>query len=295
MIKVLTLYTESNNYNAYYCYKSGRGSDIGLSVFPYMVLLSDSMILLSDDCESALYINNKETIRLGNQIWNRMFSDVSSLADKNNDIFRYFDLLDEQSESDTSICYVYQLFPNAILWMNDELFKTFVVKKLNDNITDQESRLKYAEELENIVLRQKKIFSQVETNAFCSLKEIRYFLDTGMIDELPSDYYGKISKKDRIEIVKKICDHPANYHLRLLKNEPHIHHGYPGLFITDRKGYITINKNDGKPIVFTFTEPLNLLAFKEFFSNADDSFSYKEDVSTQKIKELIQEYENGKK
>ena len=290
MTKVLTLYTERINYNAYYCYKYGRGNDIGLSVFPYMVLLSDSMILISGDCESALCFNDKGTNRLGNEIWNRMFSDVSIIVDKKNDIISYFDLLDVQSQSETTVCYVYQLFPNAILWMNDEIFQKYV-KKILDRKNKSKSELISVEDIRSKILRQKKMFSQIETYAFCSFDEIRYFLDTGLIDELSSYYYDKISKKDRVEIVKNICNHPLNYHLRLLKNEPHVHHGYPSLFITDRRGYITINKNDGEPIYFTFTEPSNLLAFKDFFTNADDSFCYKEEISNQKIKELIHEYE----
>jgi hypothetical protein len=130
--------------------------------------------------------------------------------------------------------------------MNDEIVQKYVKGKLNDSSMNTEFALALGERIKNIACCQKKKFSQIETYAFCSLEEIRNFLNTGSIDELPEDYYGEISCKDRIEIVKSICNHPANYHLRLIKNEPHMHHGYPCLFITDRKGYITINKNDSK-------------------------------------------------
>lgn len=253
------------------------------SLFPCMILTSDSAVLCSCDYSSGIYLQNKDMIRMLWKLYNTyydncsvLFEAFSIIPDNCDDIFR------KMFASAASDAPLIGIQPEACL--TPFLSGGLLDKIFNHSLPNGEEILKLARKY----FRLNK--AKTESDRFFiyfTYNGLVHFARTGLLEEIPEIFYHPLTADQRAFVLKELMNCCQNKSYRILKEPLNYLPRNLHLCICVNQANIIFKNNNGEVTLLTLKEPGLVDAFQDYMGNMEDSCFYTAEEAVSMIQELI--------
>lgn len=285
--KILPLYVCGCAYNSYYYYQDFPLGESLLSLFPYLILTSEYALIFSESTMKGILFHNAATVDLYQDIFRKCLQAVLPLATKIPDVNSQLQYL-QKLDLKTKHTIMFEPVPCMTYFMPDSFLEKYIYK-------DSGTMLAVAEMLHCFFQQAKKDFKNSKISFIFTEEGVRNFLETGRIEEYPSNIYAPFSIKDRIYLIRKFIKTCEPSQLYLLQE-----HSFPSrngiyIYITPHNGYLmipVINQNlEYSQIFLDLSEPKLLTDFYDFCSYLKDDCCYEYKDAIGRIENILLEYQ----
>lgn len=255
-----------------------------LFALPYMILTSEYAITCTSDYQMGILYQDNDILQT---LWN-LFHSHQDLCQP---IFQTFPIIENDLPS--LFQYVANTRNSADVIINIQpeacilpfLRKDLLEKIFNYNIPMADSVISMADTLflDNIQrIRDKKFI------IYFTEYGITRFLQEGVLEEIPSEFYHPLNIEQRIRILHEIaqCCHDGVY--RILKKPLNHLSENLRMCICGNTCSLTYQTNSGKHMCCSITNPFLLQIFQNFFTNIDPDVYYTSEESEQIINRMIE-------
>lgn len=181
------------NYEVYYYYDNYLISDAGRTAFPYYVLFSDTVVLLSADGNTAIPFQKTDMLFYFNNLFEAALQNSNPFITScphPEDVLPHLIGMD----MDNRPFYSLEFQPCITAYLTERMLRTYA----NPDIENYETAL----ELTTIRINQLKNMDQ-HVSIF-SKAGLLHFSETGLISDFPSGYMIPLSVRDRITILEAL-------------------------------------------------------------------------------------------
>lgn len=284
--KVLPLYGNVDKYNCYYYYEHIDSKCSKFTLFPYIVITSQFACLLSGDMQHGFLTNDPDSLNLFRDIFHQYLSMASPLLRPINDINEQLLYLNDMIHVVRS-GYSFQMVPCLTPYLTHDILDKYIIQELPN-------RSEFIQAMDNYV----KVFlsshmTPANITYVFSLNGVKKFLDTGRVSEYPYDIYHPLEMVDRIRIIRKLILNLPIQNYRVLKKDIGHLDNEIFLLVTQPMGYIMFSTpQDHRLIYLDIEEPGLLYTFLDFCETLDDSLFYTSSEATEKLRQLLEQYEH---
>lgn len=278
--QILPLYGGFCNYECYYYYNDIVAKTGDLTLFPYMLVTSDSVCLLTANMTKGYITRSVSSV----QMFLEIFSDYKSLSNpllhNINDVSSQLAYVSRlMGECGTGCCF--QMTPCLTPFLTSQHAEKYIKKDLPNRATFISHFKEYTKE-------SSSWFEKGSVSIIFSFDGVNRFLQSGRIGEYPSDVYHPFDMPDRIYFIKKIIQACKNMNCRMLKDSI----GNPEyelyLFVNQKSGYLMFTSpHNGNPVYLDIEEPGLLFTFYDFCENLDDNMFYTSLETEKLLNDLI--------
>lgn len=272
--QILPLYGSCPHYECFYYYDDISSRTGKLTLFPYMVITSECVCLLTAGLDRGCVMRSDAS--------HRMFSDMFADYRKASTV-----LLKQISNVAEQLDYAQSLLrecgPGYCFQMTP-CFTPFITLSMAEKyITiDSPFRPAFIDRFQGYIREMNVWQEQGKTACIFSYDGVRHFLETGRIGEYPQDVYLPFDMHDRISLIRKLILSCRNGHYRMLNEligNPE-HELY--LFVNQQNGYLMFSSPyTRQPVYLNIEEPGLLFTFYDFCENLkEDMFHTPEETET---------------
>ena len=221
----------------YYCYEEIAACKLAGIPYPYYMLLPRNVVLLSGDCQNALFLP-KESVTYYQQHFDGMLqASMPLLEDINTAAFLSTCI---SLSSHARYTYTLESQPCISSFVDEEM----VQRCINKDLDPIQIRL-----LSETLLQQCKNLQRTpDFLSIFSKKGFDDFVENGIIYQIPSDLYHPLSIEDRILILQRLISANQSGHKRFILSKTEAFRPQMEFFIYD------------SAILFSHTTPENALA-----------------------------------
>lgn len=278
--QILPLYGACRNYECFYYYDDVSAKTRELTLFPYMVITSQYVCLLTADLGRGYIMRSHSS----HEMFSGIFSDYLR---KSRSLLHHEDTLTDQFTYAESILnestagYCFQMTP---------CFTPFLTKSHIEKYTKKETAGR-----SSFIIRFQEYSHKMAAGSenpqmiyIFSLEGVRRFLNTGKIYEYAADLCMPFNLHDRIQLIERLIAACSDSRYRMLKNSI----GSPDhglyLFTNKQTGYLMFSSPySGRPVYLNIEEPGLLFTFYDFCENLDDHMFYTEEETIELLNNLI--------
>lgn len=203
---ILPLYNYNYDYNTWYYYADLGSLGRNFSVFPYMILTSKYVCMLSDDLQDGYLSNDPELIKMMKERFEkyrrRAHRLVENVQGEIEQQYRIMGML----MANPYPKYAFHMSPCMMAVLDRELIEKYL-----------EPQLPQREELVKVLCEYISNLQKQDMTYVCSMEGILQFIETGIISEFPKEMYQLPDKEDRMELVKRLFDEEKAGKVHILK------------------------------------------------------------------------------
>ncbi len=262
-----------NQYQAFYSYKS----EIATEFFPYCLLSSTYALLISSDCQQALFIKEDATLRTLNAMFDKIKLRSRSLLQMSDNAIDYLLAFEQclwQSPGKVHQCSTISYVPCILSSIPPEI----AMQRMNP-------ALKTLPPVMNFLKKYWTEISIVENITIFSLKGLELFMKTGICYELPEGCCDTFSLQERLIIMERFMKKAEQGKLTpiLIKDEQVKISPKLSITIYDSKTPVFLWNIPESPFTSCFFQEdgirNNLLDFLSYLQeNEDDTYSQEESL-----------------
>ena len=279
---VLPLYGNCRNYECFYYYDDISSRTGDLTLFPYMVITSRHVCLLTAGANRGVVMPSSASSQMFTDIFAEYRHRSTVLLKHIENVVKQLEYVESLiQESGTRYCF--QMTPCFTPFITPGLAEKYIAENIPGRAQFIARFQEYAKGM--------SIWSE-QTPASCifSIGGVRRFLESGRIDEYPADVCRTFDMHDRISLVRKLIQACKSMHYRMLKKDI----GNPAhelyLFVNRLNGYLMFaSPYNGQPVYLNIEEPGLLFTFYDFCENLEDDMFYKPDETESLLNDLIAE------
>ena len=161
--------------------------------FPYYVLFSDTLVLLSPDCSVAMPCTDSSVIRYFTYLFEDSLRKTTALIEQSDSTGEILESMMKTDEKNTELSSIeYQ--PCLITFLDEQQFSRYARE-------DMEYR---DAAIQNIIKRQQQLAAFPNRRCIFSKSGLAQFVSDGFISDLPSCYMKPLSIADRILVLKRM-------------------------------------------------------------------------------------------
>ncbi len=284
--QILPLYGRYRHYECFYYYDDIISKTGKFTLFPYMVITSRYVCLLTSDMNKGSVMSSASSYKMFSGIFGEYKQAATALlnhVDNVTDQLTYVENL--AHKRGTSYCF--QMTPCFTPVITLSLAEKYITRNIPHRPEFVARFHEYIKEM-SVHLKSGNISS------IFSFEGVRRFLESGRIDEYPASVCLPFDIHDRIYLVKKLiylCK-IAPYRM-LRKNIGDPEHGLY-LFVNQQNGYLMFaSPYNGQPIYLNIEEPGLLFTFYDFCENLEDNMFYTYEETEDLLNELIKNRNNA--
>lgn len=264
---ILTLYNYNYDYNTWYYYADLHSLGRNFSVFPYMILTSKYVCMLSEDLQDGYLSSDVELIKMMKERFEKYQKRVHKLVENvQGGIKQQYDIMEMLMKSPHPK-YAFHMSPCMMAVLDRTLIEKYLV-----------SQIPQREKLIEVLCEYISNLQKQDMTYICSMEGILQFIETGVISEFPKEMYQIPDKEDRIELVKRLFDEEKVGKVHILKKTIGDLKAELYLCITPESGLLRFavpSKNILKNI--SLEESGLVLAFYDFCENLSSELFYSEE------------------
>lgn len=275
-------------YKPLYAYGDGLQEDRYNEVFPYYMVFSGEMLLISDSMDECIKVTDKEFIQ----------SYIKQIKDKEKNMHYFWDSCDDEKEGlfmhiDKSkdmglVRYSYEFYPCLIHHSKFDEFSDVIEKYHAEAILEPWKQLEESRQL------YRKNTDDVPYTNICSEEGIEYFAKTGKVGSQAAMYFPALPKERRIDILRKMISDNKNDKIRIHINSESLYNDNSVEIETYEKGVLIDLYMENEYKLVTITESSICQSFIDFFGSLDEMKEVKSiDESNAIIGKYIKKLEDG--
>ena len=278
--QILPLYGSCPYYECFYYYNDISAIAGSLALFPYMVITSQYVCLLTAEMDRGYLIHSGAA--------HTMFSDMFADYRKASTI-----LLTQAGNVAEQLSYAENILHDCgpgFCFQMTPCFTPFITLSMAEKyITiDAPARPEFIARFHEYIKEMGIWLEQGQTTCIFSYDGVRRFLETGIINEYPKDVYIPFDMYDRISLIRKIILSCRNGHYRMLKESIGNPEHELYLFVNPQTGYLMFSSPyTRQPVYLNIEEPGLLFTFYDFCENLDDNMFYTYEETEELLNNLI--------
>lgn len=278
--QILPLYGSYRNYKCFYYYDDISSRTGELTLFPYMVITSRYVCLLTSGLNKGSVMLSSSSHKMFAEIFTEYKQASTPLLKHINNVAEQLDYVGNLlCECGTGYCF--QMTP---------CFTPFITLSQAEKYISEDlpGRAQFITHFQEYIKETAAWHEQGHISCIFSLDGVRRFLKSGKIDEYPPDVCLPFDIQDRIYLVKKLIQSCKNMHYRMFrKNIGNPEHELY-LFVNQQNGYLMfLSPYNGQPVYLNIEEPGLLFTFYDFCENLKDDMFYTYEETTELLNKLI--------
>lgn len=285
--KILPLYVCGCTYNSYYYYKDSPSGGSLLSLFPYLIVTSEYTIIFSETLMQGILIHNRDSVELYQSIFQKCMASVLPLATKISDVSSQLSYLLTTNLKAKNV-FMFEPIPCMTYFMPNYFLEKYIYKEIA-------SHTSLTETIHAFFSRTKEIFKTSMVNFIFTEQGIKNFLETGRIEEYPSEIYSPFVMKDRIYLIRHFINVCSSSQIYMLKDDSFVSQSSIYIYATPHNGYLMIpvtNPNSEYSQIFLdLSEPELLSDFYDFCNYLKEDYCYSYTETINRLNKLLLEYQ----
>lgn len=282
--RILPLYTAVCTYRPYYYYGDMNLRQGAFQLLPYLLITSDDVITFSKNLEKGIVFRNTDVKNLYLELYQEYLNNSRPLLVQADDI-THFITATKNVHCDASNEYSFQMEPCITAFLTEDILK----KRLS---SESSSRNKLIEVILEHSQYAHKMLKEKNVCYIFSADGIKYFLETGLISEYPSDLYSPLLPDERIYLMKQFLSCSDYVTFRMLKSNIGEVFGGITIYITPISGYIQFLTANKKLVYLNIKESGLLGTFWDFFDNMDETLYYSHETSVELSRQIVRQFES---
>lgn len=280
--KILPLYGNAYQYDCFYYYDNVNSRFGALTLFPYMIVTSEFVCLLSSNMKNGYLINSVESREMFADLFQTYQKTTQPLMKPVENMFFQFQALQEMAQKKIPVHAVH-LSPCLTPFLTHKLLERYITEMLPERDIFIQTLENYVEQLyHNEHLKWDSIFS---------INGLRYFMDTGLLEEYPRQIYTPVSLSDRIHLLKQLILSFEQYHYRILKEDICSMENEFHLVISKQNGFLCFTTpQDHRMIYLDIKEPGFIFTFLDYYESLNESLFYSTSEALDLLKDVLKEY-----
>ena len=290
LMKILPLCTCGCSYQPYYYYDNITSRLDTFRLFPYLILTESRALVLSETFETGFMTKQPDFLRLLKNIFSDYRKKARPLLQKISDVSSQLAYVQEFLRDDTSVEYSFQMTPCMTDLLTEEFLEKYIISELP-------ARQSFIHNLMLHVTNTHERHQNRNLILIFSLEGIREFLETGLLEEYPSDIYLPPRPEDRLKLIKRFADecHSGSHRIRMLKHSIGTVKNGANIYITPGAGYLLFTPNgSNSPVYLNIQESGLTNAFLDFFETLDSELFYTQDEALSRLNELVIQFAHQK-
>lgn len=291
---ILPLLIHGGSYQPFIFYESGAGCISNTSLFPFLIITSDKILVLSFDLNQAILYQDKKIHAIYLNQYTRIKANSKPLIDKIRnpmDMYHRYSILEMGINSKKmQSAFTYALFSQPCL-----LFfvgKEYLSKYIYDN-TEKENLMQMI--LHRNASYQSRFMNGYHFTTYFTEEGLDDFWITGRIREIPNYFYAPVDPEDRLHIIRTFIDmtlntacHPIMINTAKFKISRHM-----VISTVDETSVILIYNHPRSGMMhFAFHELIIASSLFSFVKNLSDStLVYSEEESRKILNKKLLQYE----
>lgn len=183
----------SLDYQIHYFYDSQFHSDTWNLAFPYYILFSDTVLLLSADGSAALPCTEEATIRYFRHLFDGALRNATPLIEMPGTASEFLNYL-LAIDTPEVIFHSIEYQPCLVTFLPEELFYQYA----RQGFPNRDALI------QAIILRSRQLYELKNRSCIFSKSGLLEFASTGFMTDLPSVYALPLSVQDRILVLKRL-------------------------------------------------------------------------------------------
>lgn len=278
--QILPLYGSFQDYKCYYYYDNIMSRTSKMSLFPYMVITSTAVCLLTSDINKGYIVKSKDSIQMFTDIFYDYRKSATILLNPIKDILMNLDYINSHFQ-EREASYSFQMTPCFTPFITSLHLKKYLKKNLSN-------RDEFINRFQSFLQESKRLYNQGHISCIFSFEGVKNFFISGKISEYPPDVYDSFDVNDRIMVIRNLINACNSMHYRMLKKSIGNLNNELFLFINPYNGYLMfLSPHTHKPVYLNIEEPGLLFSFYDFCENLKDDLFYTPDETIAKLKALI--------
>lgn len=281
--KILPLYGSLYQYDCSYYYENIDSRFGKLTLFPYMILTSDFVCLLTADMQKGYVTSQPSSLQMFSDLFDQYLKKTFPLMRPMDNLFIQFQTMMELAQQEVPV-HTLQLSPCLTPLLTEELLDKYIIPQLPGRAQFLQMLTSYIQQLyrSDIPLNLDSVFS---------MNGIRYFMEHGCLDAYPQDIYTPLCMADRISVLKKLIVSFHTYHYRILKEDICSFEHELYLVISQQNGFLCFtNPHDHRLIYLDIKEPGFIFTFLDYYEHLDSNLFFSDSEALDKLKNLLDEY-----
>lgn len=278
--QILPLCGSCPHYKCFYYYDDISARTGKFTLFPYMVITSECVCLLTAELDKGYIIRSENACKVFSDMFINYRKASTLLLNQISNVTEQLTFVTEfLHEYGPSFCF--QMTPCFTPFLTLSMLEKYITM-------DIMARSEFISYFHEYIKNMKAWQEQGKTYCIFSYEGVRHFLETGKINEYPEDIYRSFDMHDRLILIRKLIQECKNERYRMLK-EPigNVEHELY-LFINQQSGYLMFSSpHTGEPVYLNIEEPGLLFTFYDFCENLDDSMFYMPEETEIMINELL--------
>lgn len=286
LMNILPLCTCGCHYQPYYYYDNITSRLDTFRLFPYLLLTENRAIIISETFETGFMTEQLDFLRLLKDIFAGYIRQARPLLQKISDVSAQLAYVQEFLQDDTSSEYSFQMTPCMTALLSEDFLKKYIIPELPERQTF----------IRHFILHIRNTYEHRQKRNLVlifSLEGVKEFLDTGLLEEYPSDIYLPPEPEDRLQLIIKFAEEcrTGSHHIRMLRQSIGTIRNGANIYITPKSGYLLFTPvGSGAPVYLNFRESGLTSAFWDFLETLDDELFYTHEEALLKLDELIRQY-----
>ncbi len=274
---IFPLYLRNLNYKASYFYDSIHSHFFNLNALPYFIVTSRYAVSFSSDYQYGIFYSDPEIV---SQFWNIF----NSFQNKCIPLFQVFHLTPANAHMLQNISLPssssYLLLPEACFtpFISDEI----LAHALSPEISDRNKLLNFFSTFFKYTLNNLE-----NMHVYFTKKGIRRFAETGLLREIPSDFYRPFLPSERLDMLQKLLYTCSQENYRMLKQPLEQLPVNLHLCVNETMGYFSFNNTEDQTTYLIFNETGLLSVFLDYLESLQDSSFYTSEETCNFIKHEI--------
>ena len=275
-------------YKPFYAYGDCLQDDDYNDVFPYYLISSNEMLLISDSMDDCIKVTDIEHINAYiRQIKNKeknMYHFWESCDGEKEGLFRYIDKAKDMG----IVRYSYEFYPCLIPYSKLEELSSVIEEYNAQAILEPWKQLEESRQL------YRKNEGDVPYTNICSEDGIEYFARTGKVESQAAMYFPVMSVERRIDVLKKIISDNKNDIIRVQINSDRLYNDKMVSVESYEKGLLISLYMENEYKIIAVKESSICQSIIDFFSSLDEMKEIKGiDESNMIIEKYIKKLEDG--
>lgn len=278
--QTLPLYGCFRNYNCFYYYDDVSSKTGALTLFPYMVITSRYVCLLTSGLNKGSLMPYDSSHKMFMEIFEEYMQASTALLKPIKNGAEQLGYV-KSLLRDYSKAYCFQMTP---------CFTPFItIAHAEKYITDIPHRSLFLEQFHEYLKDMAVWNEQKSVSYIFSYDGVKRFLEDGKIDEYSSEICRNFDMQDRIYLIKKLIQACSSLQYHMLRKDI-VNPTYElYLFVNQQNGYLMfLSPYNGQPVYFNIEEPGLLFTFYDFCENLDEDMFYTYAETEELLTQLIQ-------
>lgn len=275
-------------YEPYYYYDEINSHFYNMNLFCNVVICDEGVLCYTSDYRYGQLLRDKDCIQTYKQLFEQYRAQTYPLFVKMESALQQYMLVGKEMLNGFNQvrAHALQAEPCIVPFVSDMILR----KQVKESLPQREEIIAL---FRDFIKEERELFAIGNACCTFTVQGVEQFILSGVIEEIPQEFYNPLPQKECIELVKKMLPYFEKGYYRLLKNQLAQMSNNLHIFVSPTNGHFLFSKNNKEMIFVRMNEVGMIEQFLSFMEDLNEELAlYSPSEAVSKINALIEKYEN---